>query len=86
MVNAGVHACALFFMQVVNVLERSAVLALASDGLPFEEEFENLLTQLPAVPMLEGPSAIPKNSAGMGPAPQAVMFPPTHPPHINCNS
>ena len=81
--NAGVHACALFSIQVVKVLERSAVLTLASDGLPFEEELENLLTQLPAVPMLEGPSAIPKNSTGMGPAPQAVMFPPTFPPHIN---
>ena len=85
MVNAGVHACARFFMQVVNVLERSAVLAMAYDGLPFEEEMENLLSQLPLVPMLEDSSAIPKNSIGMGPASQAVMFPPTFPPHINCN-
>ena len=77
--NAGVHACALFSIQVVNVLERSAVLAMASDGLPFEEEIENLLSQLPPVPMLEGPSAIRKNSTGMGPPPQAVMFPPTFP-------
>ena len=83
MVNAGVHACARFFMQVVNVLERSAVLAMAYDGLPIEEEIENVLSQLPPMPMLEGPSTIPKNSAGMGPAPQAVMFPTTHPTHIN---
>ena len=82
MVNAGVHACARFSIQVVNVLERSAVMALGSDGQAFEEEIENLLSQLPPVPMLEGPSAIPKNSAGTGPASQAVMFPPTRPPHI----
>ena len=82
--NAGVHACARFFMQVVNVLERSAVLAMAYDGLPIEEEIENVLLQVPLMPRLEGPSAIPKNSTGMGPAPQAVMFPPTFPPHINC--
>ena len=84
-VIAVVRACARFPMQV-NILERSAVVAMASDGPTIEEEIESVLSQLPPVPMLEGPSAIPKNSAGMDPAPQAVMFPPTHPPHINCNS
>ena len=80
MVNAGVHACARFSMQVVNVLERSVVVALASDGPAFEDELENLLMQVPPMPMVEGPSTILKNSTGMGPTPQAVMFPPTHHP------
>ena len=82
MVNAGVHACARFPMQVVNVLGRSVVVPMASDGPAIEEEIENLLSQGPPVHMLVGPSAIPKNSAGMDPPPQAVMFQPTHPPHI----
>ena len=81
-VIAGVHACALFFMQAANEFERSLVESLASGGPMFEEAFEFVSSQLPPVPMLEGPSAIPKNSAGMDPPPQAVMFPPTFPPHI----
>ena len=53
MVNAGVHACARFFMQAANEFERTAVMALASDGPAFENELENLLLQLPQMPMLE---------------------------------
>ena len=81
--NAGVHACALFFMQAANEFERSQVETLASCGPMFDGAFEFVSIQLPPMPAAEGPSAIPKNSTGTGPAPQAVMFPPTHPPHIN---
>ena len=82
--NAGDHACARFSVQVVSEFERSASFALTVDGPEFMSALENVLLQVPVMPMLEGPSAIPKNSAGMGPTPQAVMFPPTHPTHINC--
>ena len=82
---AGVHACARFSLQAANELERSLVESLASGGPAFENEIENLLNKLPPVARLEGPSTIPKNSAGMGRASQAVMFPPTFPPHVNCN-
>ena len=78
--NAGVHTCACVFIQAANELERSLVVSLTSGGSAFEGAVEYVLSQLP--PMLEGPSAIHKNSIGMGPAPQAVMFPPTRPPHI----
>ena len=80
-VIAVVHACARFSMQV-NMLERLVGVAMASDGPTIAEEIESVLSHLPPVPMLEGSSAIPKNSAGMGSAPQAVLFPHTHPPHI----
>ena len=69
-------------MQVVDVLERSVVLSMTEEGPAFEEALEFALLQVPPMPMLEVPSAIPKNSAGMGPVPQAVMFPPTHQPQI----
>ena len=77
--NAYVHACARFSMQVVNVLERSTILGLTADGPSFAEAFEYMLMQAPPMPMVEGPTTIPKNSTGMGPTPQAVMFRPTHP-------
>ena len=82
--NAGVHACARFYMQAANEFERSLVMSMTSGGPIFEGAVEYVLSQLPPMPMLEGPSTIPKNSTGMGPAPQAVMFPPTFPPHVNC--
>ena len=81
--NAGVHAGARYSMQVVNVLERSLVVALTSDGPIFEHACEYVLMQVPPMPVAEGPSTMTKNTTGMGPAPQAVMFPPTHPPHFN---
>ena len=75
-----------FLMQVMSEFERSASFALTVDGPEFMSALENVLLQVPPVTMLEGPSAIPKNSTRTGPAPQSVMFPPTFPPHINCNS
>ena len=75
-----------FLMQVMSEFERSASFALTVDGPEFMSALENVLLQVPPVPMLKGPSAIPKNSTGTGLAPQAVMFPATHPPHINCYS
>ena len=81
--NAGVHACARFFMQAGNEFERSLVVSLTSGGPIFKGAVEYVLSQFPPMPMLEGPSTIPKNSVGMGHAPQAVMVPPTHRPHIN---
>ena len=82
-VNAGVHAGARYSMQAANELERSLVVSLTSDGPIFEGAVEYVLRQFPPLPVAEGPETIPKNSAGMGPAPRAVMFPPTHPPHFN---
>ena len=81
--NAGVHAGAPYSMQAANEIERSLVVSLTSGGSIFVEAVEYVLRQFPPLPVGEGPSTIPKNSTGMGPAPQAVMFPPTHPPHIN---
>ena len=80
-VNAGDHARARFPMQTMSEFERSSSFALTVDGPEFMA-LENVLLQVPLMPRLEGPSAIPKNSTGMGPAPQAVMLPPTRPPHI----
>ena len=79
MVNAGVHACARLPMQAPNEFERSAIMALASDGPAFEDALEYMLMQVPPLPKVEGPSTIPKISTGMGPTPQAVMFPPPSP-------
>ena len=82
MVNADVHACALFSMEAAIEFERSLVVSLTS-GVPiFEGAEEYVLSQLAPMHMLEGPSTIQKNSAGMGSAPQAVMFPPNFLPHI----
>ena len=80
--NAGVHAGARYSMQAASEFERSLAVALTSDGPIFEDAFEYVLMQMPPMPVVEGPSTIPKNTAGMGPAPQAVMFPPTQPPHF----
>ena len=69
-------------MQAVNEFERSAILALTAEGPVFDEPLEYVLVQVPPMPVIEGPSTIPKNTVGMGPAPQAVMFPPSQPPHF----
>ena len=42
--------------------------------------------ELRPLPMLECPSAIPKNTPVMNPAPQAVMISPTHQSHVNSDS
>ena len=77
--NAGAR----YYIQVVNEFELSVVVALASDGPAFEDALEYVLMQVPPMPAAEGLSTIPKNSTGMGPTPQTVMFPPPQPLHFN---
>ena len=77
------HAGAPYSMQAANEIERSLVVSLTSGGSIFVEAVEYVLRQFPPLHAAEVSSTIPKNSAGMGRAPQAVMFPPTHPPHFN---
>ena len=57
---------------------RAATLALAEDGSQFVKALGQVFEQavLTLQPGDEGPSTIPKNTPGMSPAPQVLMFPP----------
>ena len=62
LVNAGVHAGARYCMQAANEFERSLVVALTYDGPIFEEAVDNVMRQVPSMPVVEGSSTIPKNT------------------------
>ena len=59
-------------IQVPTPFDRALNDAAAADGKEFMKALDNVVAMCPQ-PVLEGPSTIPKNTPGMGPAPQGVM-------------